>query len=217
MAVLPVDEKMRILEARAKLTSEGTRKSWGLVAVETHHAKKTVIEVNRWFQELPWEVIKALPEGVQRLRNDYLDYLKERRNEGLSKDDVFRPIPEVWPHGFFSGDKKILRGETAKRWSTDRPQQTGDDFTLDLGQEFPLHSVRFLQGPEHQWDRPKLWKVVLSDETKIVCEIESDGFIEFELEETVEIRRIGVIILQPRMPTDLPPATCWAVDNIELT
>ncbi len=55
----------------------------------------------------------------------------------------------------------------------------------------------------------------------IVKEVEGKGvgltnFIEAELDEPLLVRHIGVIILEPRLPTDHPPATCWAVDNIRL-
>ena len=133
-----------------------------------------------------------------------------------STDAVLPTIPEVWPKGFLSRNKETMRGEAALRWTTDGPQQPNEEFTLDLGTEMPLRSVKFLQGLQHQWDCPKVWKVVLSDEKQIVWEVDGERIIEVELDEPVPIRWIGVVIVQPRMATDHPPATCWAVDNIEL-
>ncbi len=131
-------------------------------------------------------------------------------------------IPERWPHGFLTGTKETLRGPAATRWSTDRPQQPGDDFGLDLGQEVPIRSIKFLQGTQHQWDHPKGWQMIFSNnQGTIVKEVEGKGvgltnFIEAELDEPLLVRHIGVVILEPRLPTDHPPATCWAVDNIRL-
>ena len=127
-----------------------------------------------------------------------------------------RLIPEVWPHGFLSGNKETMRGEAAVRWTTDRPQQRDDSFWLKLGKEVLLKRVRFLQGRQRQWDHPKRWRVVLCDRNQIVLEEEGEGFIDVELEEPLSICDIGVTILEPRNPEDHPPSTCWAVDNIEL-
>ena len=218
MALPQDDEKLRILEARASPIPGGRRKSWELVAEETAHSKRTMIEVNRWFQGLPWEVVNGLPDTVQRLRDDYVDH--------LAKDDVLPSIQEDWPHGYLSGTEEILRGDAALRWATERPQQPGDEFSMDLGTEKPLKTMRFIQGPKHLWDFPKHWSVILADENKIVWEVDGGestgvkplrGFIEVDLEETMKIRTIGVTILQPRLLTDRPPATCWAVDKIELS
>jgi hypothetical protein len=115
-----------------------------------------------------------------------------------------------------NGSKETLRGEAAVRWVTDRPQQQGDGFSLDLGKEVVVSKVTFLQGIQHQWDYPKRWKVVLCNQYQIVKEEEGAGFIEVESEEPLTIRRIGVTILEPRTPEDHPPSTCWAIDNIVL-
>ncbi len=126
-------------------------------------------------------------------------------------------IPEEWPHGFTSWTNEILRGPAAMRWSTDRPQQAGDEFGLLLKEALSVVRIRFLQGPQHQWDHPKRWRMILSDgDLAIITEVEGEGFIDFRTEERLLVRDIGVIILEPRLPTDHPPATCWAVDNIRL-
>ena len=127
-----------------------------------------------------------------------------------------RIIPEIWPHGFLSGSKETLRGESAVRWATNRPQQKGDGFWLDLGKEVVVRKITFLQGIQRQWDYPKRWKVVLCDKHQIVKEVEGAGFIEVDLEEPLSICNIGVTILEPRTPEDHPPSTCWAIDNIVL-
>ena len=127
-----------------------------------------------------------------------------------------RIIPEIWPHGFLSGSKETLRGESAVRWVTDRPQQKDDEFCLDLGKEVVVRKITFLQGIQRQWDYPKRWKVVLCDKHQIVKEVEGAGFIEVDLEEPLSICNIGVTILEPRTPEDHPPSTCWALDNIVL-
>ena len=135
---------------------------------------------------------------------------------GTSDNNVLRPIPEEWPHGSLSGTKETLRGPAAKRWSTDRPQQVGDDFALNLGQELPLKTIRFLQGTGHQWDHPKRWKMTFSNSRQIIEEVDGNGFIEVERKDPTPVQLIGVIIVEPRLPTDHPPAICWAVDNIVL-
>ncbi len=127
-----------------------------------------------------------------------------------------RMISEIWPHGFLSGSKETLRGESAVRWVTDRPQQKDDEFCLDLGKEVVVRKITFLQGIQRQWDYPKRWKVVLCDKHQIVKEVEGAGFIEVDLEEPLSICNIGVTILEPRTPEDHPPSTCWAIDNIVL-
>ena len=135
---------------------------------------------------------------------------------GTSGNNVLRPIPEEWPHGFLTGTKETLRGPAAMRWSTARPQQVGDEFTLDLGQEVPLKAIQFLQGTGHQWDCPKRWKMTFSNNRQIIEEVEGEGFVEVERNNPTPIQWIGVVIVEPRLPTDHLPATCWAIDNIEL-
>ena len=129
---------------------------------------------------------------------------------------IGRMISENWPHGFLSGSKETLRGDSAVRWVTDRPQQQDDGFWLDLGKEVVVRKITFLQGIQRQWDYPKRWKVVLCDKHQIVKEVEGAGFIEVDLEEPLSICNIGVTILEPRTPEDHPPSTCWALDNIVL-
>ena len=124
-------------------------------------------------------------------------------------------IPEEWPVGYLNNGEP-LRGDAAKRWSTGRPQRVGDEFLLDFGRELPFKGIIFRQGTQHQWDRPKRWHMTLSNVYLIIEEIEGAGIIELMLEEAVRLRYIGVDILEPRLPTDLPPARCWAIDNIEL-
>lgn len=82
-------------------------------------------------------------------------------------------IPEQWPHGFLSGIKDTLRGPAATRWSTDRPQQTGDEFTLDLGQVVPIRNIQFLQGHQRQWDCPKRWRMIFcNDQGAVIKDVE---------------------------------------------
>ena len=138
------------------------------------------------------------------------------RRSPAQDDPSGRIIPEVWPHGFLNGSKETLRGEAAVRWVTDRPQQRGDGFSLDLGKEVVVREVKFLQGTQRQWDYPKRWKVVFCDKYQIVKEEEGVGFIEVELAKPLSICRINVTILEPRTPEDHPPSTCWAIDNIVL-
>ena len=69
------NEILRVLEERA----EGS--SWEVVAEKTGHSKKTAIEVEKWFGELPWEKVLAFPERVQRLRKDYLERKAEELGE----------------------------------------------------------------------------------------------------------------------------------------
>ena len=149
---------------------------------------------------------------VGRIRNK----AGSRHRRPAQDDPTGRMIPEIWPHGFLSGSKETLRGEAAVRWVTDRPQQQGDGFSLDLGKEVVVSKVTFLQGIQHQWDYPKRWKVVLCNQYQIVKEEEGAGFIEVESEEPLTICSIGVTILEPRTPEDHPPSTCWAIDNIVL-
>jgi hypothetical protein len=58
--------------------------------------------------------------------------------------------------------------------------------------------------------------VTFSNSWQIIEEVEGDGFIEVERKESTPVQWIGVVIVEPRLPTDHPPATCWAVDSIEL-
>ena len=167
----------------------------------------------------PVKASKALAIKIKNATDDSsLDWLLARnKSEGVAViDEVAWPtIPEEWPHGFLNNGE-ILRGDAAMRWSTDRPQQAGDEFLLDLGEEHDARVIRFLQGIQHQWDHPKRWHMTLSNVYLIIEEIEGAGIIELMLEEAVRLRYIGVDILEPRLPTDLPPARCWAIDNIEL-
>lgn len=125
---------------------------------------------------------------------------------------------EAWPHGHLSTrPKDVLRGDDASRWTSGRPQQAGDGFVLQFGEDRSIKSVRFLQGQGHQWDCPKRWRMTFQRDTEIVHEVEGEGFIEVALQQPVAVRMIGVDILEPRLPTDHPPATCWAADNIEIS
>lgn len=124
---------------------------------------------------------------------------------------------EAWPHGHLSTrPKDVLRGDDAGRWTSGTPQQAGDDFVLELGEERQIESVTFRQGPAHQWDRPKLWRMTLQGNTRILEEVEGGGIIEVVLPQPLAVRTIAVEILEPRLATDHPPATCWAADNIEI-
>ena len=58
--------------------------------------------------------------------------------------------------------------------------------------------------------------MTISDSDRIINEIEGAGFIEVKFEQIVMARYIGFDILEPRLPTDHPPAACWAADNIEV-
>jgi hypothetical protein len=129
---------------------------------------------------------------------------------------LLRTIPDEWPEGYLRTTKDTLHGKAAMRWTTARPQQAGDEFTLNLGQEVPLKAVRFWQGRQHQWDHPKRWQITFSNNQQIIEEVDGKEFIEVEREESTPVQWIGVVIVEPRLPTDHPPATCWAVDNIEL-
>jgi hypothetical protein len=129
---------------------------------------------------------------------------------------LLRTIPHEWPEGYLCTTKDTLHGKDAMRWSTDRPQEAGDGFSLNLGQEVPLSGIRFLQGTGHQWDYPKRWKMTFSNNRQITQEVEGEGFIEVERKEPTPVQWIGVVIVEPRLPTDHPPATCWAADNIVL-
>lgn len=76
MAKLTDDEKLRVLEARAKRNSRGRPTSWEEVAERTGHSKATVLEVDRWFQALPWDTVGTFPPEMQRLRNNYVEHLE---------------------------------------------------------------------------------------------------------------------------------------------
>ena len=220
MTQLSDDEKLRILEQRASFTAEGRRKSWEVVAEETHHAKATVLKVNKWFQDLPWKVVEAFPESIQRLRNDYVGHLEAARSAVpapiSASGALLRSIPDEWPEGSLCTTKDTLHGKEAMRWSTGRPQQARDEFGLNLGQPVPLKAIWFLQGRQHQWDHPKRWKMIFSNDRQIIEEVDGEGFIEVERKEPTPVQWIGVVVIEPRLPTDHPPATCWAVNNIEL-
>ena len=69
------DERLRIMEARATLKPDGGRKSWELIAEETHHSNATVLDVNKWFQNLDKESLLNLPDPLRKLREDYLEVL----------------------------------------------------------------------------------------------------------------------------------------------
>ncbi len=77
MANLSNDEKLRILSARATPTPDGKHRSWELVAEETRHSKATVLEVDRWFQGLPWDEVRDFPQAIKRLRKDCIEHLDE--------------------------------------------------------------------------------------------------------------------------------------------
>ncbi len=130
-------------------------------------------------------------------------------------DAAWPTIQEKWPHGILNNGE-ILREDATFRWSTGRPQQVGDGFILDLGEEIPTEGIRLLQGTQHLWDHPKRWNMTISDSVQIIRELGGAGLIEVKLGETLSVRIIGVEIVEPRLPTDRPSATCWAVDNIEI-
>ena len=192
--------------------------SWKLTALVNHFkGGGSTHQVHK--KGNPVKASKALAIKIKNATDDSsLDWLLARnKSEGVAViDEVAWPtIPEEWPHGFLNNGE-ILRGDAAMRWSTDRPQQAGDEFLLDLGKEIPINKIRFLQGIQHQWDHPKRWHMTLSNVHLIIEEIEGAGIIELMLEEAVRLRYIGVDILEPRLPTDHPPADCWAIDNVEL-
>jgi len=124
---------------------------------------------------------------------------------------------EEWPHGHLSTrPKDVLRGDEAGRWTSGKPQRAGDSFVLELGEARPIKYVRFLQGPAHPWDYPKRWRMTLQGADRILEEVEGEGSIEVVLARALPVRVIAVEILEPRLPADHPPATCWAADNIEI-
>ena len=116
MTRLSDDEKLRILELRASSTAEGRRRSWEVVAEETHHSKATVLKVNKWFQDLPWMVVEAFPESIQRLRNDYMEHLESERSvtpaSVPASGVLLRTIPDEWPKGYLCTTRDILHGKT---------------------------------------------------------------------------------------------------------
>ena len=90
MLQLSDDEKLRVLKVRASSTPEGRRKSWEVVAEETHHSKGTVIKVNKWFQTLDWDVVRSFPEDIQQLRTDFVENLQaELTQHGDELTDPF--------------------------------------------------------------------------------------------------------------------------------
>jgi hypothetical protein len=154
------------------------------------------------------DVVDELSQKYERSTRQIQRYISEiGRNHTI-------PLEQV--EGYLCTTKDTLHGKDALRWSTDRPQQTGDEFTLNLGRELPIKALRFLQGRQRQWDRPKRWQVTFSSNRQIIEEVEGEGFIEVERMEPTPIQWIGVVVLEPRLPTDRPPSSCWAVDNIEL-
>jgi hypothetical protein len=58
--------------------------------------------------------------------------------------------------------------------------------------------------------------MIFSDDRQIIEEVDGGGFIEVERKEPTPVQWIGVVVIEPRLPTDHPPATCWAVNNIKL-
>jgi hypothetical protein len=122
MTNLSDDEKIRILEVRAIRTEDGRRKSWEVVAEETHHAKANVIKVNKWFQQLPWEVVRGFPEPTQRLRDDYVAHLEEVSQEGhIGPPRPTTPLQhEAW--------EKCQRGDHS--WLTDPLQDKFRDYAF---------------------------------------------------------------------------------------
>lgn len=79
MGDLTYGEKLEILSLRAG------GKTWEVIAEETHHRKSKVIEVGGWFQSLPWEHVRALPEAIQRLRTDYLEQKSKEMEQWRSQ------------------------------------------------------------------------------------------------------------------------------------
>ena len=154
------------------------------------------------------DVLDELSQKYARSPRQIQRYISEIRKN--------HTIPIEWLEGYLCTTKDTLHGKDALRWSTNRPQQTGDAFALDLGREPPVRALRFLQGRQRQWDHPKRWQVTFSNAQQIIEEVEGEGFIEVERTEPTPIQWIGVVVLEPRLPTDHHSATCWAVDNIEL-
>jgi hypothetical protein len=153
------------------------------------------------------DVLDELSQKYARSPRQIQRYISEIRKN--------HTIPIEWLEGYLCTTKDTLHGKDALRWSTNRPQQTGDAFALDLGREPPVRALRFLQGRQRQWDHPKRWQVTFSNAQQIIEEVEGEGFIEVERTEPTPIQWIGVVVLEPRLPTDHPPSSCWAVDNIE--
>ena len=52
--------------------------------------------------------------------------------------------------------------------------------------------------------------------TQILDQEEGEDIIEVVLAQPVAVRMIAVEILEPRLPTAHPPASCWAADDIEI-
>lgn len=177
--------------------------------------REYVREQKRIAPELTYSAIAKMVESkfgvVNRIdRTSVGRILKE-----VPVDVAWPTIEEKWPHGILNNGE-ILRGDEAVRWSTGRPQQVGDAFILDLGEEIPTKGIRFLQGTQHLWDHPKRWHMTISDSLQIIRELGGAGLIEVRLEETLSVCTFAVEIVEPRLPTDRPTATCWAVDNIEV-
>ena len=140
-----------------------------------------------------------------------------RKLLGIKLDPQSLLAAEQWPHGHLSTrPKDVLRGDDAGRWTSGRPQQAGDGFVLELSEARPIKYVRFLQGPAHQWDYPKRWQMTFQSDNQIVHEEVGEGLIQVALEQPVTAGVIAVKILEPRLLTDRPPASCWAADNIEI-
>lgn len=169
-----------------------------------------------WYKGVPEKVAQHTAEKIRALSRDTeLDWLLVDKSTRIPPTARFEE--EEWPVGYLSGSKETLRGIDSCRWSTDRTQKAGDEFLLDLGDEYVISEVVFQQGTQHQWDHPKKWSMKLTNgHGKIILEIEGEGFIEHKLERPLGVRYVGVSILEPRLSWDRPPATCWAVDTIKL-
>jgi len=174
-------------------------------------SKREITEMKRLYLK---EKLTA-PEIGRRMKRDPRTV---KKHLGIGEDAPSLLGGEEWPHGELSAEKgTILRGKDAGRWATSAPQQIGEDFFLDFGKERKVRNVRFLQGLAHQWDYPKRWRMILQGDAKIVKEVEGTGPVGIKLEEPLQIRYLSVVILEPRLPNDHPPATCWAADNIEVS
>jgi len=133
----------------------------------------------------------------------------------------------LWPNrdkwvGVLLNSPVPLKGNKTTDWRTDRPQQIGDSFVLDIrkssGKGRVIDRIWFMKGSYSAAAHPKRWAVTLQGENTILPnwnrqeqrDLEFGHNILINLQNPAKITFIAVEILEPRLGEH------WAVGDIRI-
>jgi hypothetical protein len=129
----------------------------------------------------------------------------------------------LWPSkanwkGFLLNSPRPLVGQSSINWRTERPQQIGDSFLLDMGRERLIDKIQFQRGDWSAVEYPICWAVTLQGKNMILPNWERRQYretafgrnINIEFERPERVRMVAIEIVEPR------PNSHWAVGNIKI-